>query len=357
MDAGMDSMQSPTMLPSDREAMAVLEDTAQMMGMGGEMSQGAVGAAEVSIKMLMSSKDVGSIIGKGGMTIKAFRESSGARINISNSTSSERLVQIVGGRESISKAFSAIGKKIEMDAIVAKQTALADGQVEPNGGGGGGMGPPQVTFKLVIPSSQCGSVIGKGGSKIKEIRETTGASIQVAGETLPNSTERAVTITGSSESLTMCINQLSAIIFENPAKGPHVPYKPHSLPNQAYQPRANPAPGGPVGGGAVGGAYQTPYTATFHPQAGPATSTQQMKIPNNLIGCIIGRKGSKINEIRVNSGAQIKIAGNEGDSPERLVTITGTPEAVGIAQYLISSRIHSEVNNFMSIGSTATNLP
>ncbi len=56
MDAGMDSMQSPTMLPSDREAMAVLEDTAQMMGMGGEMSQGAVGAAEVSIKMLMSSK-------------------------------------------------------------------------------------------------------------------------------------------------------------------------------------------------------------------------------------------------------------------------------------------------------------
>ena len=40
----------------------------------------------------------------------------------------------------------------------------------------------------------------------------------------------------------------------------------------------------------------------------------------------------------VSSGAQIKIAGNEGDSPDRLVTITGTPEAVGVAQYLISSR-------------------
>lgn len=44
---------------------------------------------------------------------------------------------------------------------------------------------------------------------------------------------------GPSDSLTMCINQLSAIIFENPAKGPHVPYKPHTLPNQAYQPRVN----------------------------------------------------------------------------------------------------------------------
>ena len=41
---------------------------------------------------------------------------------------------------------------------------------------------------------------------------------------------------------------------------------------------------------------------------------------------------------RVSSGAQIKIAGNEGDGSDRLVTITGTPEAVGMAQYLINSR-------------------
>lgn len=41
---------------------------------------------------------------------------------------------------------------------------------------------------------------------------------------------------------------------------------------------------------------------------------------------------------RISSGAQIKIAGNEGDGSDRLVTITGTPEAVGMAQYLINSR-------------------
>ena len=42
--------------------------------------------------------------------------------------------------------------------------------------------------------------------------------------------------------------------------------------------------------------------------------------------------------LRVSSGAQIKIAGNEGENQDRLVTITGTPEAVGMAQYLINSR-------------------
>lgn len=31
--------------------------------------------------------------------------------------------------------------------------------------------PPNISFRLVIQTSQCGSLIGKGGSKIKEIRE------------------------------------------------------------------------------------------------------------------------------------------------------------------------------------------
>ena len=156
--------------------------------------------------------------------------------------------------------------------------------------------PLTISFRLVIQSSQCGSLIGKGGTKIKEIREvyitesvvfmlfetgcqphsayiilshthkhartssqTTGVSIQVAGETLPNSTERAVTISGLSlslslslspskiiilflgtyEALVVCISMICNIMLENPPRGPFIPYKPHSLPNQAYQPRTS----------------------------------------------------------------------------------------------------------------------
>lgn len=32
---------------------------------------------------------------------------------------------------------------------------------------------PPVTIRLVVPASQCGSLIGKGGCKIKEIREVS----------------------------------------------------------------------------------------------------------------------------------------------------------------------------------------
>lgn len=30
---------------------------------------------------------------------------------------------------------------------------------------------PPVTLRLIVPGSQCGSIIGKGGAKIQEIRE------------------------------------------------------------------------------------------------------------------------------------------------------------------------------------------
>lgn len=77
-----------------------------------------------------------------------------------------------------------------------------------------GIPKPPITLRLIVPASQCGSLIGKGGSKIKEIREVTGASIQVASEMLPNSTERAVTISGTSEAITQCIYHICCVMLE-----------------------------------------------------------------------------------------------------------------------------------------------
>lgn len=54
--------------------------------------------------------------------------------------------------------------------------------------------------------------------------------------------------------------------------------------------------------------------------------TQQIYIPNDMVGAIIGKGGSKINEIRQLSGSSIKINEAQDNSNERLVTITGTTE-------------------------------
>ena len=38
---------------------------------------------------------------------------------------------------------------------------------------------PPITLRLIVPASQCGSIIGKGGSKIKEIREVKHIHAQI----------------------------------------------------------------------------------------------------------------------------------------------------------------------------------
>lgn len=89
-----------------------------------------------------------------------------------------------------------------------------------------------------------------------------------------------------------------------------------------------------------------PPSSSHNPPA--QLQTQQIFIPNDLVGCIIGKGGSKINEIRHMSASQIKImepgavgqglnggpapAGGEG---ERLVVITGQPANIQMAVQLL----------------------
>ncbi|KAM7380838.1 hypothetical protein PAMP_004110 [Pampus punctatissimus] len=263
----------------------------------------------LTIRLLMHGKEVGSIIGKKGETVKKMREESGARINISEGNCPERIVTITGPTDTIFKAFAMIAYKFEEDIINSMSNSPATSK-------------PPVTLRLVVPASQCGSLIGKGGSKIKEMRESTGAQVQVAGDMLPNSTERAVTISGTPEAIIQCVKQICVVMLESPPKGATIPYrpKPASTPvifsgGQAYT---------------IQGQYAIP-----HP---------------DLIGCIIGRQGTKINEIRQMSGAQIKIANAMEGSSERQITITGTPANISLAQYLINASAEQDMLKPVSLG-------
>ncbi|XP_078259754.1 poly(rC)-binding protein 3 isoform X12 [Rhinoraja longicauda] len=305
----------------------------------------------LTIRLLMHGKEVGSIIGKKGETVKKMREESGARINISEGNCPERIVTITGPTDAIFKAFAMIAFKFEEDIDNSMTNSTATSK-------------PPVTLRLVVPASQCGSLIGKGGSKIKEIRESTGAQVQVAGDMLPNSTERAVTISGMPDAIIQCVKQICVVMLEveykSPPKGATIPYrpKPASAPvifagGQAYT---------------IQGQYAIPHPdqltklhqlamqhTPFTPlgqttpgfpgvDANSPASTHELAIPNDLIGCIIGRQGSKINEIRQMSGAQIKIANAAEGSTERQITITGSPANISLAQYLINARLTSEVS-------------
>uniref|UniRef100_A0A3Q0R0A8 Zgc:110045 n=2 Tax=Percomorphaceae TaxID=1489872 RepID=A0A3Q0R0A8_AMPCI len=305
--------------------------------------------------------------GKKGETVKKMREESGARINISEGSSPERIVTITGPTDGIFRAFSMIAQKFEEDIT----TAMTNSNVTSK---------PPVTLRLVFPGSQCGSLIGKGGSKIKEIRETTGAQVQVAGDMLPDSTERAVTISGTPQAITQCVRHICSVMLESPPKGATIPYRPKVISAGAHAVLA-PQHSAQVSSH-MGVVYSNflptlqltklhqlamqhiplpslgqsnptfPGTYPWLPRerslsyfagldASAPTSSQELAIPNDFIGCIIGRQGSKINEIRQVSGAHIKIASATDGSAMRQVTITGSPASISVAQYLINARLSS----------------
>ncbi|XP_033028050.1 poly(rC)-binding protein 3 isoform X12 [Lacerta agilis] len=319
--------------------------------MESKVSEGGLNVT-LTIRLLMHGKEVGSIIGKKGETVKKMREESGARINISEGNCPERIVTITGPTDAIFKAFAMIAYKFEEDIINSMSNSTATSK-------------PPVTLRLVVPASQCGSLIGKGGSKIKEIRESTGAQVQVAGDMLPNSTERAVTISGTPDAIIQCVKQICVVMLEvqsvtmgSPPKGATIPYrpKPASTPvifagGQAYTIQGQYAiPHPDLTKLHQLAMQQTPFTPLGQTtpafpglDASPPASTHELTIPNDLIGCIIGRQGTKINEIRQMSGAQIKIANATEGSSERQITITGTPANISLAQYLINARLTSEV--------------
>lgn len=408
----------------------------------------STGQSALNIRLLMQGKEVGSIIGKKGDNIKRFREVSGAKINVSDSSCPDRIVTLAGTLDEVYNAFSMICSKFEEQIL---QVNFNSGTINttstsplPNAGSGNLLlgnpaasvidplfglpstgilnsalkesslavkaeadmltmnnnntntinnnnisAPnknlnsnskssatnnnayhPLITLRLIIPASQCGSLIGRGGAKIKEIRELTGAAIQVAPDVLPNSTERVVTISGNVESLRNCAYQICMIMVESPPKGYTIPYRP--------KPALNPMLLAAATAGQAAAAYNlpgqfalsahpdvnrlfvanNPLAAAFNPtaanlRAAAATgqaaaalsavasqsiSSHEMVIPNGLIGCVIGKGGSKINEIRQLSGATIKISNSEEGTKNRTVTINGAPEAINLAQYLITAR-------------------
>ncbi|KAM7116037.1 poly(rC)-binding protein 2 isoform 12-T15 [Molossus nigricans] len=324
----------------------------------------------LTIRLLMHGKEVGSIIGKKGESVKKMREESGARINISEGNCPERIITLAGPTNAIFKAFAMIIDKLEEDISSSMTNSTAASR-------------PPVTLRLVVPASQCGSLIGKGGCKIKEIRESTGAQVQVAGDMLPNSTERAITIAGIPQSIIECVKQICVVMLEtlsqSPPKGVTIPYRPkpssspvifaggqdrystgsdsasfpHTTPSMCLNPDLE---GPPL---ELTKLHQLAMQQSHFPMthgntgfsgldASAQTTSHELTIPNDLIGCIIGRQGAKINEIRQMSGAQIKIANPVEGSTDRQVTITGSAASISLAQYLINVRLSSETGGMGS---------
>ncbi|XP_077185954.1 far upstream element-binding protein 2 isoform X4 [Paroedura picta] len=77
------------------------------------------------------------------------------------------------------------------------------------------------------------------------------------------------------------------------------------------------------------------------PQLGPihppprSTVTEEYRVPDGMVGLIIGRGGEQINKIQQDSGCKVQISPDSGGLPERSVSLTGSPESVQKAKMML----------------------
>lgn len=360
----------------------------------------ALAAGKFELRFLVSSKSAGAVIGKGGDNIKRLRSQFDATVTVPDSQVPERVLTIVCVTDNIPALCQEMLPKFEDSGSDGKREA-----------------------KLLVHMSHAGAIIGKGGSKIKELREESGCNIKVYSECAPQSSDRIVQLTGPEASLPNAVKAVVELIKSIPIKGATRQYDPinydPSMANDyggfsfgggerggppsrggygmgagggggrfggpgAGGPRGGgpgmgpmrggrdmgppmsmgmgdfgrgpgPQMGGPFGGGGMGGgpiAMGGPmggYNQGYPPGApGPQpasglTSTQQVTIPTELGGTIIGRGGERINRIREESGAHIVLEPTAPGQEERIITITGTQHQIHAAQYLLQQCVRQSL--------------
>lgn len=177
-------------------------------------------------------------------------------------------------------------------------------------------------------------------------------------EMLPQSTERIVEVQGTPEGVQKAVWEIGRCLVDDEQRGyGTVLYSPAvRVQGGAQQPLNGPTPTARsfnrTGNGAdFAPAPFAPRRTVDSPSAGQAPiledgeeiQTQNISIPADMVGCIIGRGGSKISEIRKSSGARISIAkAPHNDTGERMFTITGGPSANEKALYLLYENLEAE---------------
>ncbi|XP_072200843.1 insulin-like growth factor 2 mRNA-binding protein 2 isoform X5 [Excalfactoria chinensis] len=304
---------------------------------------------------------VGAIIGKEGLTIKNLTKQTQSKVDIhrkENAGAAEKPITIHATPEGCSEACRMI---LDIMQKEADETKSAE----------------EIPLKILAHNSLVGRLIGKEGRNLKKIEQDTGTKITISplqDLTIYNP-ERTITVKGSTEA---CSNAEVEIM-----KKLREAYENDIV---AVSQQANLIPGLnlsalgifstglsmlPSSAGARGAAAATPYhpftqqsgrrrtsssaylsglygaspVGAFphqHPQL-PEQEVVNLFIPTQAVGAIIGKKGQHIKQLARFAGASIKIAPAEGpDATERMVIITGPPEAQFKAQGRIFGKLKEE---------------
>lgn len=283
---------------------------------GGEGQQ----RGQVVCRLLAPCSQVGSVLGRGGKIIERIRQSSGAQVRVlpkvlipECASPGDELIQMTGNYSAVRKALLSVSSCLQdnqrADAANSGTTkssgmALHVSGTESIGSNHRMVFEEEVVFKLLCQVDKVGSLIGKGGSVIRALQSETGASIKIA-DAAPDSDERVVIISARENS------------------------------DQRHSPAQD----------AVIRVHGRIAEIGFEPGAAVVA---RLLVHSQQVGCLWGKGGMIIAELRRVTGASIHIFPKEqvpkyGIQNDEVVQVIGRMQAVQDALFQITGRLRETI--------------
>ncbi|CAN4082608.1 unnamed protein product [Withania somnifera] len=319
-------------------------------------------ASQVTVRLLVPSDQIGCIIGKGGQIVQNIRSETGAQIRILKDNhlpacalSSDELLQVSGEATVVKKALYEIATRVHKNPscsqhllasavpnIYSSKTLVGPTHGDPIVGiaplGSYGVykgetgdwsrsfysaprnrsSSKEFSIRLLCPTASIGGVIGKGGVIINQIRQESGAAIKVDSSNTEGDD---------------CVISISAKEFFEDK------YSPTFEAALRLQPRCN---------------------EKVERDSGRTSITTRLLVPTSQVGCLIGKGGTIINEMRKITKANIRILSKEGlpkvaAEDDEMVLISGEPDVVKDALMQVTSCLRE--NLFEREGATSAFVP
>ncbi|XAR54176.1 hypothetical protein NMG60_11029198 [Bertholletia excelsa] len=274
---------------------------------------------DVLFRIVVPSRQIGKVIGKEGVRIQKIREDTRATIKIADAIArhEERVIIISSkySEDAITDAENALrhiaGLILKEDDSTLEALKVGVAHVAAN------------TIRLLIAGSQAGSLIGTSGQNIEKLRNLSGATITIlAPNQLPfcasaYESDRVVQISGDIPAVMKALEEIGSILRENPPKQTIALSPTYSL------------------------GFVRPPTQYVDPSSADYINLEMM-VSETMIGGLIGRCGSNISRIRIESGATIKVYGGKGEQKHRQIHIGGSLQQVSLAKQRIDEYIYSQ---------------
>lgn len=265
----------------------------------------------INLRILVSAKEAGCLIGQSGAVIHSIREETQTRAGISklNPGSQERILTISGGIDNVADALTRFCK------ILSESTAnnlfsysyfplkrLTQTPIVPG---------TTSLLRFIVSNAQMGTLIGSKGARIKKIQSEFNILMIASNSFLPGSNERVVEIQGAVENIQEALGTILRCLLEDVSSVGITYYVPLGLKSSGEQDTKN-------------------------------ITTAAITVPNNIVGALIGKSGARISGVRKLSRASIAVSdGTDDDS--RIFTIKGDSHAVEKAKSLMLQNVDREL--------------